>query len=360
MISQELWDKIRIIIMKNHLMIYDDRSKGYFSNHFYLFSGKGEMKDTKALGVVFSKNKIFLNDVLKKIQEKLIPKKNEYNVYIEPYVNAKKDKRIDILITYYNNKKEKVAIVFEAKNKTCVITESSRNKLNNQVVNYIDDIKKNFNVIDLIPVTLTKNKIIEKTNENQNYEIKNITWDEIIAMGNKEKFKNIELISEFISFLIKENKGMKYYEKEVLSFPAGKSINLIKKYGIYSCPNTSNYNKGCKKSLFLTFRGENSVMEFLYKLEDIIEINIDPQPDYKYIEQRLGKDVSQRVRGYLGDMKKAEFCNENKLRLYILNTDEKIKLDKKPKPETNIQGVAYFRLCDILSKEEIEVSSKKN
>ena len=74
---------------------------------------------------------------------------------------------------------------------------------------------------------------------------------------------------DYYSFLIGVSKEMNYYEKEVLSIPAGKSIDFVKKHLIYECPNTTLYNY--KKSIFICFRESGGgQMDMLYKLDEIV------------------------------------------------------------------------------------------
>jgi hypothetical protein len=101
-----------------------------------------------------------------------------------------------------------------------------------------------------------------------------ITWDDVILLlksHSRQKDDN-SLISQYLHFLLDIDKTMKYYEKEVLSIPAGKSIDRVEKYTVYECPDKLKYNY--KKPLFICFReGRGGVMDSLYKIEEIVVFN---------------------------------------------------------------------------------------
>ena len=54
--------------------------------------------------------------------------------------------------------------------------------------------------------------------------------------------KNNRLFLEFENFLIEGNHMMKFYEEEVISVPVGRTFDLVKKFGVYICPNTRSNN----------------------------------------------------------------------------------------------------------------------
>ena len=142
---------------------------------------------------------------------------------------------------------------------------------------------------------------------------------------------------------------MKYYEKEVLSVPAGISKESVEKCLIYECPDTSAYNY--KRSLFITFRDSGGgIMDKLYKVEVIISLNPSkPEDIYNMQISELSKNHKERLNSLLNDS--AFRKNDNEIRrYYILSENEQIVLKHKPRPERNNAKFTYYSLADILDQ----------
>lgn len=50
---------------------------------------------------------------------------------------------------------------------------------------------------------------------------------------------------------------MKFYEEEVISVPVGRTFDLVKKFGVYICPNTRSNNY--RNTLYMTFRRSGGI-----------------------------------------------------------------------------------------------------
>lgn len=151
--------------------------------------------------------------------------------------------------------------------------------------------------------------------------------------------------------------NFKYYEKEVLSVSAGKTIELIEKYNIHAFPNDK-YHK-YKKFIFITFRrGKDKKncyvggeMETLYKVLDDTLV-LDPNSiEYEDKIKRVYPQYSDRIIRYIRDRRNAdEFEKKGEFKFYILSETEHIRLDKKPIPiNKNNSYKAYYTLSELLS-----------
>ena len=66
------------------------------------------------------------------------------------------------------------------------------------------------------------------------------------------------------------------FEKEVISIPASRTIDLIYKYGVHAHPvKDKGYNY--KSSKYYTFRKEHGIMEKVFSLETTVELNIEQE-----------------------------------------------------------------------------------
>ena len=147
---------------------------------------------------------------------------------------------------------------------------------------------------------------------------------------------------------------MKFYEKEVLSLPAGRTSDLIQKYKVYSCKAE---NDRYETPLFMAFRESGGAMSTLYKLED--KIQLDPKvPGAIEKLENSGADPGniERVKGYINDLFSREpdpFPNGDHL-FFILLKDDTIDLPNKPKPAIAFEGAAYYTLKELLEETELK------
>ena len=147
---------------------------------------------------------------------------------------------------------------------------------------------------------------------------------------------------------------MRYYEKEVLSIPAGRSITKVEKHKIYECPNNKYFNH--KKALFVTFRHSGSIMKKLYKIDEILILNPSLKNGIEsFNNSTFSKEIKLRILKYIGEYKTAG--EEN---FYILSESEIIPLVNVPKIKYPFRKYTYFNLSEILTEKELIVESQKN
>ncbi|SDN63097.1 hypothetical protein [Bacillus sp. OK048] len=198
-------------------------------------------------------------------------------------------------------------------------------------------------------IALTKNKLLLKKN------FLSLTWTEIVKVlvETKNKIKNkvesiheYTLLDEFLKSIIGVKKIMFFYEEEVLSVGAKNTIKAILKYNIHSCPDSYSY----KDAMFITFRARGGVMDTLYKIDDILIIDVD-LPSFSTIVKRTYPMYADRIIDYYEMIKKEKWARV-KLHFYILSNDEKVILSHKPKAPRR-QSHTYFKLYELLDSSKL-------
>ena len=188
-----------------------------------------------------------------------------------------------------------------------------------------------------------------------------VTWENIIQLLHEfcKKTDNDGIIKQYLNFITEIEKSMKYYEKEVLSIPAGRSLELVEKFNIYVCPDTKAYSY--KKPIFVGFRKSGGgVMERLYKIDSIIVLNptIDSEIE-TFKRSEYSENIKTRILNYI---EAAEFTDiiDYDERFYILSENEYIELVNRPKPQRNNAKFTYYTLSEVLSKKIISPESAYN
>jgi hypothetical protein len=143
---------------------------------------------------------------------------------------------------------------------------------------------------------------------------------------------------------------MPYYEKEVLSISAGDTYELINEYLIYSFPSDRTNHR---EHIFITFRKkEGGEMENLYKIQHKLEFNYNNPEDLENIKNS-GFDYIDRLLNYIEGIKLIYPKSDHKSKYYILNLNDIIKLEDKPKPRVNNTGSWYYKISEFMSGNEI-------
>jgi len=130
--------------------------------------------------------------------------------------------------------------------------------------------------------------------------------------------------------------------KEVISLPAGQTMDLIKKYLIHAHP----YPRSYKEAQYMTFRRVGGVMDTLYSVQQELilkpeEQNIDEQISY------LNKDLKERLRGYIHERKYTfGFGEKEEYKFYILKVEQQLNHLPKPK-EGNLQSHTYYTFKEV-------------
>ena len=298
---------------------------------FDLISGDLEPKQTMALGFLLSRSEIALNAFLKLIKCGVKYDKVIVDCEAQRKQNNNND-RIDILLRFYLKGNPQRALIIEAKSARAntsaqaAATQASKYTYGfSQLVGFTACIET---------ISLTREvKEITKTIS--------ISWSELISalfnVSSKDK-----LIKEFLDFFLNIKGSMKYYDEEILSIPAGMTYNAVMASGIYECPN--DYKKQ-KRSIFITFRKNKGLMDRLFKLTDVVELDIDDQIAIATVDNSL-PGFAARLQIYRQTLKKPVSGHK---RVYILDLDNPILLPVPVRPIENNAPPVYYNLHEFFS-----------
>lgn len=358
---------------KSTFRIYSSYDDSIESTIFDLISGDNETKQTKGLAYLMSKDVKLIKRImdipdiknrlkqLLKANYTLMNSIDNISVDAEMISTNSTNKRRDIALSFYSERSQQISkkflvVVIEAK--SIKKKKQDKDEIDIQLGTYLDP--KYFSVDGEVPklgITLTRHKKFDDEEPySENLKFVRLTWIEIINILHNEieclkEDKYLKrLLSEYYKFIIGVDKDMRYYEKEILSVPAGETFDLIKKYYIHAFPaNKRGYDY--KDSLFITFRKKNGgEMDSLYKIEKIFDLN--PHGE-SYIDTLNKSDVycKERIKGYIECRKdKWTFDTPGDYRFYVLSESEVITLAHKPKPiNGNNAGHRYYTLVEILS-----------
>jgi len=155
---------------------------------------------------------------------------------------------------------------------------------------------------------------------------------------------------------------MKFYEKEVLSIPAGDSFEYQYDYPfIYECPNEGTQFTSLKKPLFMTFRQvPGGIMEKLFGVDDVIIMN--PHTDFEafWNNKSYSKEVKERVKNYCDRYWSGGLYDNKEKQFYILSETNQIVLLHKPRPRMNGVYRVYYKLSTILNQDISIISPDKD
>ena len=307
---------------------------------FDLIAGDRETKQSKGLGLLLAKCPSITNTLIKLIYNRMhnnsLPKYSSYVVDCELSNTIDKSLRADIVIRFYDNCNPILAVVIETKSINNPILSSN---VINQVQNYAKNLPQlaPFNN-NTLAVALTSFISMHSVSNNM---VVHISWMDIIEMLEKSSskvrwtFEKI-LIYDYLNFLIKTNKLMNHYSVEVMSIPAGATINGVTNCGIYECPfvnssgnaqnvgKTNFYNRYSKQiPLYMAFRDKGGEVRTLYKLAGIEFLDIKDQTAINAIDKE-GKytNFDQRISNYL-----SLYGNVSGLKqVFVLDLDNSISL----------------------------------
>lgn len=340
--------------MKTIFRLYDKNKTKIKSTIFDLINGNLETKQTKGLAYILKEYPDLVFDLIKKsgIKTPTFNKSKVSSIEVSAEKITTSNKRVDILIKIDVFNKPCLALIIEAKSIKLRIDPSH---VITQVQGYLDDTEiPELNEYKKFPIILTKYKSLLSE------DLISISWNDLIELMEK-RIKKIpgSLLEQYYDFITEVDADMKYYEVEVLSLPAGNSIEFVEEHFIYECPDTKDYNY--KKPIYLTFRKSGGgEMNALYKIVEIVILNPAIQSEVERIKDiDLDEKIKQRLVNYIDNVaiKKEEFEH----RFYLLSKDERIELDNRPKPPKNNAKFTYYRLSDILTKTEVlPVSQIKN
>lgn len=264
-------------------------------NSLFDLIGKKEPEQTKSLGYVLARSEIAMKCFLELVYSKIPSSekgndvkylmKEDYIVDCELMLQSDSGSRdrADIVIRFPESQ---YAIIVEAKS---IKTNASSTAAYFQGMSYSQRL------------SIKKKSIISLTN---NQEIGNcVQWNEIVSMLDEiirnNRNKDISLENDFLNYILKIKGLMKYYDIEVLSISAQRSMEGVKNAGIYECPSErSPYkSRGEHKPLFIAFRGWGGSVKKLYKVEQLLKMPIAGDL-YESLKDTIDKEIIKRIEDY--------------------------------------------------------------
>ena len=271
-------------------------------NSLFDLIGKKEPHQTKCLGYVLARSTVAMKHFLDLLNNKYIGSfpvkslmKDEYFIDCEFELPKAMGSpaRADIVIQF---PKSNVVVVVEAKS---LKAKTSVSDAINQGISYVTLMQSH----GLITSSY-KTIVIGLTNHHE-YSPLGIAlkWSDIIDMFAtivKKYRDNAQLEKDLLNYLLKIKSFMNYYDVEVLSIPAGKTLPAVKKTGIYECPTVGrNYaSRGEHRPLYIAFRGKKGYVDTLYRVSDLMKIPIHGIDYDSKIAPNLPTNIANKINDY--------------------------------------------------------------
>lgn len=332
--------------------------------------GDKEPDQTKGLGLLLAESRIAMQCFLELVGEtkteikSLLKKRWVVDCELRQSLTSNKSLRADIVIRFYDGFNPYKVYIIEAKS---VNAKIDLDRVAFQIANYKEkfDILSRFQEEQVVLVTLTNTSSL-----NQN--IRTVTWQDLrnkfsqITESSKNKGYEIKIIKDYIHYINKIQGAMNFYDIEILSIPAGRSIDYIKNYFFYECPITHSYGK--KHPLYVAFReGKNhGRIERLYKIKNIYTLSFN---DVDAIRSLGSMENDPNIVEYIEAYKKDFKPGDGEKWFFLLDKDESIELPYPVEYRDSIRGMAgsvFLTLQEIFKKpedrngEEVVLIDKKN
>lgn len=139
--------------------------------------------------------------------------------------------------------------------------------------------------------------------------------------------------------------------REVVSIPAGNTLPLVNRHGIYSCP----VSYPVRESLYATFRETGSTMDRLFLIQDHLELPCSVEAIQN--DTNLPDTERTRILAYLKDPDAAKTIKElnpenpafgTPVRFYILDRERVVWLPYAAKMENPNVATVYYTLRELL------------
>lgn len=295
-----------------------------YSSSLFDLIGKKEPDQTKSLGYVLAHSRPVMYLLMEKIiGTKRAKKLMDCNCIVVCEFPLENNRRADIVIRY---PEQNEVIIIEAKS---LKAKTEADNAINQAIGYAK--KMNFGKCTI--VSLTNNKMYGIGNPKDDaYDIVPLQWSDIVdifdSVIRKNRDNEITLEKDFLNYILKIKGLMKYYDIEVLSIPAGGTINGVEKAGIYECPSEEApyKSRGEHKPLFIAFRGEKGIVKKLYKVADLISAPM-AGPGYAIAKEKIAPHLIERIEKYKEVVKyDTENGDKRSKWIFFLNEEESITL----------------------------------
>lgn len=335
--------------------------------------GDKEPDQTKGLGLLLAESSIAMKGFLELVGETeikgLLKKRWVVDCELRQSLSSNKSLRADIVIRFYDGFNPYKVYVIEAKS---VNAKIDLNSVASQIVNYKKefDVLRSFQEKQVVLVTLTNTSSL-----NQN--IRTVTWQDIrnkysqLIESCKNKGYEIKIIKDYIHYINKIQGAMNFYDIEILSIPAGRSIDYINKYNFYECP--INYPYGKKHPLYVAFRKGSSHgrIEYLYKIKNIYSLCLNDDDAIRSLGlmENNGIKLYPNIVDNINAYKKEFNSSDDEKWLFLLDAEESIKLPYPVEYRDSIRGLTgsvFLTLKEVFKEpedrngEKVVLIDKKN
>lgn len=305
--------------------------------------GKKEPDQTKSFGYVLARSEAVMESFLEVIRKKTHENnpafkrfrisefmKDDYYVDCELLLNTEESTkdRADIVIHFPHND---FVIVIEAKSLSATTTAKNAARQGSAYATLLGE-KLRLKKDRFLVVSLTNQK------EFSTRDYTCLQWSDVVDLFDgfirkSNKNRDVYLEQDFLNYILKINGIMKYYDCEVLSIPAGKTIEAVRQVGIYECPSEEGKwkTRGEHKPLYMAFREKEGYVEKLYKVDDLWSISI-AGPSFEATKEQICKaddvkkiEALKRIEEYKKIIQYDEKFIEKKW-VFILDNENSIKL----------------------------------
>ena len=318
----------------------------YVGSSVFSLIGKKEPDQTKALGFVLARSKSAMEGFLTLIGATQAKQLIYYECIVDCELmmpNKSSYDRADIVIRFPT---KKYAVIIEAKS---LNADTSMGQALLQGNGYAQQLSGY--TIKVVSLTSNKDLSSNAVSSVSNITSVSLTWGDIVNLFDEliSKGKAQWLEKDFLSYIIKINGIMNYYDVEVYSIPAQRTHKYVDSCGIYECPvNKGRYDKRAQhRPLYMAFRGKNGSVKKLYKVQDLIQMPLAGQR-FDTIKKDLDPTLRQQIEKYIIDSQYDSTCFDDKwifvldLNNVITLPNEVIYLKNNAFTETTRPLAAYF------------------
>lgn len=349
---------------------------------FFDLIGDKEPDQTKGLGYLLAKSSVAMELLLKLIStlpkeiKELMKMRWVVDCELQQKQQNRQSLRADVVIRFYDKHSPYKAIVIEAK------SASKINLAIDSVFNQVEKYRNEFRVLNqftkenIVLVTLTN---ITKYESNKRHVI-SITWQDIRKVFSEyyQTHNTIDstIIKDYITYINKIQGTMNFYDAEILSIPAGWSIDFVRdpECGIYECPVIGKYkSRGEKHPLYVAFRerGNHGRITHLYKIQDIVSLDLDDNDAIDSLASTLqeGQPLYPQIKNKIEYYKTKHPTYGKGLKwVFIIDRENSIELPFPVEYDSSIRGLAthtYLTLNEVIRKPDpgcnvVKIKMKKD
>lgn len=238
--------------------------------------------------------------------------------------------RRDVVVRFFTAHGHEMTLMIEAKAQKSASNARSSASLFSQLQAYLAGSSAFDSPGDQrVGVTLTRVRSLASGSD-----LASITWTDLVQICLAQ---GTGAARDFGEHLLRTS-GLRYYEIEVYSVPAGDSIALIWQFGLHAEP----ADRHPRAALYLAPReAAGGRIRELYRIRNFFDLDLDQQLSELARLQQADPNLAQRVRTYLQARRAIWPAEAGVIRFYDLETPG-IPLAHAPRPRRNPRGAVTF------------------